>query len=233
MEAVFLGGGFNMNSKLSFFMKEELKNDEIIEIPGVDTFKDENGKIIPFKIRYLSTKEIADIRKYYTNKKIAMDKKGKPIIVNGEIVYQTDSDWESATDRLIVESFVYPNLKDPDLMQFYDCVDVCDMPRKIFKKPADYSYVSEKVMEIIGIIDSTDDEIIDEVKKLITGGEDIEFYWAHVLWQRHGLRMEEFEKMDIYKKLAYIASELVEDESPVKSINRFLKGGSDNVCRSN
>lgn len=41
-------------------------------------------------------------------------------------------------------------------------------------------------------------------------------HWAHVLWQRHGLRMEEFEKMPRRTKLFYIASELCENEDPCR-----------------
>ena len=44
-------------------------------------------------------------------------------------------------------------------------------------------------------------------------GED--WYMAHILWQRHGLRMEEFAAMPRHIQLAYIASEEREYESPV------------------
>jgi len=41
-------------------------------------------------------------------------------------------------------------------------------------------------------------------------------YWASVLWQRHNLRMEDFYHMPREMQLLYIASELVEDERPVR-----------------
>lgn len=41
-------------------------------------------------------------------------------------------------------------------------------------------------------------------------------YWCSVLWQRHGLRMEEFYAMPRRQQLLYIASELREDEKPVR-----------------
>ena len=37
-------------------------------------------------------------------------------------------------------------------------------------------------------------------------------YWAHTLWQRHGLRPEEYDAMPRKMQLFYIASELVVDE---------------------
>ncbi len=46
--------------------------------------------------------------------------------------------------------------------------------------------------------------------------EDGEFYsmWAHILWQRRGLRMEEFMAMSDELKLLYVASELLANEQP-------------------
>lgn len=58
-----------------------------------------------------------------------------------------------------------------------------------------------------------------------SGSEDgPEWRWAHILWQRHGLRMEEFAYMDRQFQLAYIASELAEEEAPVDSANQIKKG---------
>ena len=37
-------------------------------------------------------------------------------------------------------------------------------------------------------------------------------YWAHALWQRHGLHPEEYDAMPRKMKLFYIASELVVDD---------------------
>lgn len=48
-------------------------------------------------------------------------------------------------------------------------------------------------------------------------GEDGEFYsmWAHILWQRRGLRMEEFMSMSDDLKLVYVASELLANQQPI------------------
>lgn len=40
--------------------------------------------------------------------------------------------------------------------------------------------------------------------------------WAHILWQRHNLRPEEFERMSRPMQLFYIASELEENREPVR-----------------
>jgi hypothetical protein len=46
--------------------------------------------------------------------------------------------------------------------------------------------------------------------------EDGEFFsmWAHILWQRRGLRMEEFFSMSESCQLVYIASEVLAATQP-------------------
>lgn len=43
---------------------------------------------------------------------------------------------------------------------------------------------------------------------------DFESMWAHILWQRRGLRMEEFLGMSHECQLVYIASELLAAKQP-------------------
>ena len=47
-------------------------------------------------------------------------------------------------------------------------------------------------------------------------GEDGEFesMWAHILWQRRGLRMEEFLSMSQTCQFVYIASEILASKDP-------------------
>jgi len=51
-----------------------------------------------------------------------------------------------------------------------------------------------------------------------------EWRWAHVLWQRHNLRMEDFSAMPRNVQLAYIASEQLEATQPLSSVNQIKKG---------
>ncbi|MBR4616588.1 MAG: hypothetical protein IKO55_13345 [Kiritimatiellae bacterium] len=46
--------------------------------------------------------------------------------------------------------------------------------------------------------------------------EDGEFFsmWAHILWQRRGLRMEDFFSMSEQCQLVYIASEILANDQP-------------------
>jgi len=158
------------NFDLKFFMREDLLQDQVVEVPGIDTFKDpETGEAIPLKIRALGTEEINDIRKAYTKNRIVIDEKGKRVFDRGgKPVLESETDNVRATNRMIVDALVFPNLHDPDLMKFYKCVDVVDMPFKVFKKPKDYNYVSNAVTKLAGVDNSEDevagDELVDEAK---------------------------------------------------------------------
>lgn len=48
-----------------------------------------------------------------------------------------------------------------------------------------------------------------------------EWYWAHVLWQKKGIRLEEFAELPRNTQLAYIASEQLESLYPVNPMGRL------------
>lgn len=47
--------------------------------------------------------------------------------------------------------------------------------------------------------------------------------WAHILWQKRNLRMEEFADMPRNVQLAYIASEQLAQKVPLNAIDRLAK----------
>lgn len=53
--------------------------------------------------------------------------------------------------------------------------------------------------------------------------EAYQWMWAHILWQKRGLRMEEFAEMPYNVQLAYIASEQLSREHPINSMDRLAK----------
>ncbi len=157
-----------MSVSMKFFMREDLKSDEKIEVPGVATFCDGGGKPIPILIKALGMEEINRIRKAYTKTRIVMDDKGKRVYDKaGKPMMATEFDNIAATNRMMVESLIVPDLKDPALMEFYGCHDVMDVPMKVFKKAKDYNYVSDQVGQVNGIGDDdemSDDELVEEAK---------------------------------------------------------------------
>ena len=50
-----------------------------------------------------------------------------------------------------------------------------------------------------------------------------DWQYAHILWQKRGLRMEDFAEMPRNVQLAYIASERLVNDYPINSSDRLAK----------
>ena len=159
-----------MAKDLKYFMRD--KKDEIVTAPGPESFKDENGNVIDFEIRVLDNATFNKINDAYKKKSIATDKKGNPLVYNGEVVWKVEKDSARATRHIIAEALVYPNLKDKELMEYYGCQDITEMPNKVFPKPEEFAHVSRLVFAALGIgtvpgeneDDGNADSDIDEAK---------------------------------------------------------------------
>lgn len=147
---------FTMSKKdLKYFMHDN--QPEVVTAPGPESFKDEEGKVIQFEIKVLSQGEIQKINDNYRKRTMATDKKGNPLIANGEVVWKTERDSARASRHMIVEALQYPDLKDPELMKYYNCVDITEMPLLVFPKSDDYQHVSRIVMQALGLMGGVDD----------------------------------------------------------------------------
>ena len=144
-----------MGKDLKYFMRDQ--HDEIVTVPGPDTIKDENGNVIDLEIRVLSQAEIRKINDGYRRRSIATDKRGQPYVFNGEVAFKTERDNERATRHIIAEALVYPNLKDKELMEYYHCEDITEMPLRVFSRADEYAHVSRVVLTALGIISEPDD----------------------------------------------------------------------------
>lgn len=51
----------------------------------------------------------------------------------------------------------------------------------------------------------------------------VDWQYAHILWQKRGLRMEEFAEMPRNVQLAYIASEQLANEYPILSADKLAQ----------
>lgn len=152
-----------MDSKsLSYFMREELKTEEIVTVPGLDSIKDEHGKAVPFEIKRLTREHIDDIYDHYKQEVVAIDKKTrKPYVVDNRVVMQEKKDYARAFRHVMVEALVYPNLKDEKLMEYYDCVDVTEMPRKVFSS-SEFNEVAKKLNDVLGLAGSDEDSEMED-----------------------------------------------------------------------
>lgn len=148
---------------LKYFMRDT--RDEFITVDGPETFRDEEGNVIQLEIKVLSQAEIQRINNNYRKRTIATDKKGNPLAYNGEVLWKTEKDSAKATRHMIVEALQYPNLKDPELMKFYNCVDITEMPLLVFSRPDEYTHVTRAVMTALGLLeDISDEETVEEAK---------------------------------------------------------------------
>lgn len=145
-----------MSKNLSYFMRNN--EAKIVTAAGPDTFKDENGDPIMFEIKTLTQAEITKITNNYKKRTILTDSKGNPVVSGGEAVWKTEQDHSKAGRHIIVEALQYPNLKDPELMQFYNCVDVTEMPLLVFPTSKEFNHVSHIVMAALGMAENTDEE---------------------------------------------------------------------------
>lgn len=141
---------------LKYFMRS--KEPEIVTARGPASFKDDEGNVIDFEIKILSQEEINKINKAYQKRSIATDKKGNPLVANGEVIWKTEKDAAKASRHIMVEALQYPNLKDKELMEYYGCVDATEMPLKVFKSSDEYQHVSRIIMEALGLSSSVNDE---------------------------------------------------------------------------
>lgn len=141
---------------LKYFMRNT--ENEIVTAPGPDSFKDDEGNVIQFEIKVLTQNEINKINEAYRHRSMATDKKGNPLIAMGEVVWKTEKDSAKASRHIIVEALQYPNLRDPELMKHYNCVDMTEMPLLVFSRADEYQHVSRIVMKALGLANDVNDE---------------------------------------------------------------------------
>ncbi len=151
------------NKNLSYFMREELKNEDIVEIPGPESILDENGNPVLFQIKRLRRERVDKIYDRYRTLKPALDKNKKPYVVDGKMVMMEEKDYAKALRHVMAEALVYPNLRDEELMKFYDCIDVTEMPVKIFTQK-EYSEVIKMLNHVLAIDDEDEEEQEDDLE---------------------------------------------------------------------
>ena len=150
-----------MKKNLKYFMHP--KETKIVTMPGPSSFVDEDGKVLDFEIKVLSQAEINKINDAYHRRYVATDKKGNPIINGNEVVWKDERDNTKASRHLVAEALQYPDLKDPELMKYYDCYDIADMPLHVFPNMGDYLYVLNMVMNVLGI-NTTEEQYSEDVE---------------------------------------------------------------------
>ena len=137
------------NKSLKYFMRPVQQ--EIIAFTGPESFKDDDGNPINFEAKILTQQEITQINENYRRRSVATDKKGNPLVNGGELVWKTERDNARALRHIVVKSLQYPKLDDPELMKYYNCVDITQMPEKVFSRADEFAHVTRVVMALLGI----------------------------------------------------------------------------------
>lgn len=137
---------------MDVFMKGKAKQVVEEEVIVSKRYLDENGAPVPFVVRAIDTKRIEELQDECT--KIIM-KKGKKI---GE-----EMDWKRFANRLAVESTVYPNFKDQELLNSYGLVDPCDLIKEILNVGGEYVELISAVQRVNGF-DEDFEDLVEEAK---------------------------------------------------------------------
>lgn len=152
------------DKNLKYFMRPEAKEEKIFEVPGPDTITNEKGEVVNLQIRQLHNDKIVEINSMYKSKVPMKDGKNAFVVQNGQVVFKSETDVAKINRRLIVEALAYPNLKDEELMKFFNCLEITDMPLKVFPTNEEYGYVQKKVFEILGMAEAPEEEVKKETE---------------------------------------------------------------------
>lgn len=153
------------NSSLKAFMRSKAKEEEVVSVYGPESIVDDEGNRVALKVKRLSVNHINKIYDRYNYPCSAKDDRGNVIIRNNRVVKDFYNDMEGYTNRLIVEGLVEPNLHNKELMDFFKCADVMDMPHAVFASKAEYEYVRDVIISLAGTLAGDENKyIVDEAK---------------------------------------------------------------------
>lgn len=140
---------------LSYFMHDTTPTEATY--PAPKRFVDKDGNRLQLIFRILSEEELREIRKHWRKRTIVKDDKTKaPIVLsNGTVAVDETYDGQSAMQEMLVESLIYPNLKDETLRKHYNCLNNIEMPLKVFPRTDDLTYVV-KAFNILHGFEETD-----------------------------------------------------------------------------
>ena len=150
---------------LKVFMREAQGN---VHVAGPATFAGADGKPIMLEIKVLGHGEIQHINDMYTMRTMATDTRGNPYIQNGQVAFKVENDTKRATGHILAEALVYPNLKDDELMKYYNCLDITEMASKVFSRTDEFAHVNRVVMAALGLSREADNadtkQALDDAK---------------------------------------------------------------------
>lgn len=141
-------------SGLSFFLKQNVEQEENERYVASKRFKDEKGNPIEWEIKSITPEEDDAIRKSCT--------KRIPVVGGRKGEYTKDVDSSKYMATVVTRCVVYPNLNDKELQDSYGVMGAEQLV-KIMLKPGEYIDLVNKVQEVNGY-DVTQEELVEEAK---------------------------------------------------------------------
>jgi hypothetical protein len=137
---------------MSFFMQGKAKTVEEKEVIVSNRYIDDEGKIIPFVLKPIETERIKEIENECT----------EPVFEKGRKVGER-LNTERFMTKVGIESTVYPNFKDKDLLKSYNVVDPVDLVPKILSIGGEFTLWIKEIAKINGLDDDFE-EMVEEAK---------------------------------------------------------------------
>lgn len=140
-----------MYMDMSAFMKGKAKQLPEEEKVITTLYEDEEGKSIPFKFKAIPTALVDQIRADCTTIKYTKGQRMESF------------DRERFACKLGIETTVFPNFKDSELMKSYNCIDPVDLAKTILILPGEYTEWIQVCTKLNGF-DDTIEDLVKEAK---------------------------------------------------------------------
>lgn len=141
-------------SNLSMFLKKNKKVKENTTFAVTKSLQDEEGNALLWEIKPITTKESEKIRSECTIEVPIPGKKG---------MYRQKLDTKAYLVKLMVNSIVYPDLKDEELQDSYGVCSEEELLLEMVDDPSEYNEFAEFIQKYNGF-DKSLDEKVDEAK---------------------------------------------------------------------
>jgi hypothetical protein len=137
--------------EMSAFMKGKAKQLPEEEKVITTLFEDEAGQPIPFKFKAIPTTLVDKLKADCTTIKYT----------KGQRMESFDRDRFAC--KLGIETTVFPDFKNPELLQSYNCIDPVDLAKDILYLAGEYTEWIQTCSKINGF-DDTIEEVVKEAK---------------------------------------------------------------------
>lgn len=136
---------------LSYFLPSKAKEVEIVEAVVSKRFTDNEGNLIPFKFKPITTERIDQLEKLNTRKTQFKGRQRETV------------DHQRFLEMMAIESTVYPDFRSEELRQAYKTEDPVEVAKKILHVGGEYMNWIDQTNKINGFDDSIEE--LEEMAK--------------------------------------------------------------------